>query len=69
MTSPSIPTSASAAPRANALRRPPKTRPFVRYVDRMNQAREAAGTGLGFEDLAVRFLILPRDAYRIVFGR
>lgn len=69
MTSPSTPTSTTSAPAASAFHGPPKAKPFVRYVDRMELAREAAKTGLGHEDLVVRFHILPRDAWKIVFGR
>lgn len=69
MASTSIPTPTTNAPAVPTFQRPPMTKPFTRYVDRMNLAREAAGTGLGHEDLVVRFHILPRDAWKIVFKR
>lgn len=52
-----------------AFHAPPTRRPYTRYSDRLDEAREAAGAGFGWEDLVVRFQILPRDAWKMVFGR
>ena len=38
------------------------------YAERMREARKAAKTGLGFEDLQVKFRITEKHAFRIVFG-
>lgn len=54
---------------ARQFQRPPRVTPYQTYGMRMESARNAASSGLGHEDLVVKFLITPRDAYRIVFGR
>lgn len=49
--------------------KPILTKKFERYSDKLRMARKAARDGYGWEDLQVKFHILPRDAWKIVFKR